>query len=440
MAVAIASLLIIALTVFVGRSFTISREQFEQVRITEDARLELERISDALRNARYVDRNNNGVTSDPQEGWLLAGGANSIAVFTNIDADSDAELVRYFVDSAAATELKRGVTQLQGTTVTGSEQVTTLSRSLRNIEQAQPLFTYYAQNNAIIPAPVSAGNLAAVARVGLALAVDASPAQKPDAAFIATDVAPRTTSCTTGACQAGAACVPKPGTPVGPFPYSSNSFIEDGGQACKAHCATPGVTEACPWGSSFSWDGANTVTGYCTCGTPTFPSPLPDIRTYGQYTSYYKEKWEFCNAQGQQGQAVCNPGYELNPGSTGECAYGCGPSPLPSPPNSSASPTPSQEASTPPPIIINYKISGSGNHIHAPSTHGCYTHGHILEWHVQNAASCTASGVWDGPKPTLGTEVFPAQNNGLFTLTCSGPGGQVSGTVSMTTDQFVGCS
>lgn len=440
-AIGIASILIVGLTIFVGRAFTVSREQFEQVRITEDARLELERMSDALRNARYVDRNNNGVTSDPQEGWLLAGGTNDIIVYTNVDADADAELVRYFVNPSNAHELQRSVTQLQGTAITANEKVETLTRSLRNGDNNQSLFLYYAANGTLIPAPVSSSNLASVARVGIVLIIDANDKQKPDAAIIATDVTPRTTVCSGSNCQsAGSGCTQPAGIPLGPYLYASNSFIEDAGQTCKAHCDTvPADGQACPWYTNVAWDQSALVTAYCSCETPAYPSPLPDIVTYGNYTNYYKEKWNFCGSTGQEGNVVCNPGYELNPGSTGQCTYSCennnntggGPSPSPAP---SSSPT-----GFPPPTIADYVLNGTNQpHIQAPVT--CPDHNHIITYNTQNAISCTASGAWTGPQPltSIGTVVGGAGDR-QYTLTCSGPGGETSATLQIVMQVGAAC-
>lgn len=319
--IAIAGLLLVGLAMFVGRSFNVSREQFEQARITEDARLEMERISDAIRNARYIDLNGNGFTSDAGETWLQTGEDYAISVFTNIDADAAAERVRYFVETAEPRHLMRGVLEAP---FTGTETVSVLMRSLENYGDSTPIFTYFGSNGTQIPAPVTAVNLAATARVGITLVVDVNPQQLPGAANVTTDVTPRSSICDAGNCQAvGNGCIIIPNIPLGPYSYVSNSFIEDGGQTCKAYCQTPEATSCCPWGATYSWDGGAVVTGSCACGEPTYPSPLPDNVNYGDYTQYYKDKWAYCNALGQFGAVSCDPTCELLPNSTGRCTWEC---------------------------------------------------------------------------------------------------------------------
>ncbi len=317
--VGITGLLVVALTVFIGRSFGVSREQFEQVRITEDARLEIERISDTLRNARFVDLNGNGVTDESGEHWLLSGDSFDVSVYTNVDDDTEAELVRYAVDAADPRVLTRTVRQAP---FTGEATTEVLMRTLFNYEQAEPIFTFFAGNGSQLPTPVAAVNRAATARIQINFIVDANPAQRPAAAVITTDVSPRSSACAAGNCQGvGNGCLPKSGTALGPYDYSSNSFVEDGGQACRTYCQTAGATATCPWYSTYAWDGGSSVSAYCSCITPTYPSPLPDTVAYGQYTPYYKDKWEYCNTLGQYGSVVCDPGLDFDP--TGQCTYEC---------------------------------------------------------------------------------------------------------------------
>lgn len=56
----------------------------------------------------------------------------------------------------------------------------------------------------------------------------------------------------------------------------------------------------------------------------------------------------------------------------------------------------------------------------------------VLAWQSTNASSCSASGGWSGTKATNGTEtVGPIQSATSFTLTCTGSGGSVAGTASV---------
>lgn len=61
--VAVASLLIVGVTVLIGRFFTVSRTQFELTRTTEDARIHLGRMTEAIRNARTVQCASGGTTT-----------------------------------------------------------------------------------------------------------------------------------------------------------------------------------------------------------------------------------------------------------------------------------------------------------------------------------------------------------------------------------------
>ncbi|MBI4919751.1 hypothetical protein HY838_00385 [Candidatus Azambacteria bacterium] len=56
-----------------------------------------------------------------------------------------------------------------------------------------------------------------------------------------------------------------------------------------------------------------------------------------------------------------------------------------------------------------------------------------LTWSSTNSTSCVASGAWSGSKPTSGSEtVIPSPPpSATYTLTCSGPGGSVSNSVTI---------
>ena len=103
---------------------------------------------------------------------------------------------------------------------------------------------------------------------------------------------------------------------------------------------------------------------------------------------------------------------------------GASPSPSPAP---GASPSPSP---TPPPSIF---LSASPFSVPAPG----YTI--TLSWQVQNASSCNASGGWLGSKDSKqGREFhYPSQTT-TYTLTCQGPGGTSSKSVTVTVGQAGG--
>lgn len=54
-----------------------------------------------------------------------------------------------------------------------------------------------------------------------------------------------------------------------------------------------------------------------------------------------------------------------------------------------------------------------------------------LKWSISNATSCTASGGWSGSKPMTGSQVVDPEVTTTYTLTCTGPGGTVSQSVTV---------
>ena len=56
-----------------------------------------------------------------------------------------------------------------------------------------------------------------------------------------------------------------------------------------------------------------------------------------------------------------------------------------------------------------------------------------LSWGSANSSGCTASGDWSGSKTTSGSQTIVAlTTNSSFNLSCSGPGGDASDSVSIT--------
>jgi len=177
-------ILVTATALLTGRAFNISREHTEQVRITEDARVQLERMSDAIRDARSLDLTGDNLSSYPSEVWLQSGKDYEIQFYTNLDEDSEIEQVRYFLEG---TDLKRGVRDPHDDQ---SEQVVTVARSLRNVSHARPLFRYYAPGSqAPLTTPVVVTG--DVERVEIILLIDVEENQAPGAAEVSTVVTPR---------------------------------------------------------------------------------------------------------------------------------------------------------------------------------------------------------------------------------------------------------
>lgn len=78
----------------------------------------------------------------------------------------------------------------------------------------------------------------------------------------------------------------------------------------------------------------------------------------------------------------------------------------------------------PPPPVVKLSVD------HPQVTSGSTVN---IIWSTQNATACTASGGWTGTKATSGTMTSAALTaNTTYTLTCTGPGGQVSSSVMVT--------
>lgn len=236
MATAITVIVVIALTMFAGRSFNVSREQFEQVRITEDARIEMERMSDTIRNAKFIDLNGDTFTDATNERWLQSAKNYELVIYTNIDSDPELEKIDYFLDPGS-TDLHQTVTQLDNTGQPVGTPVTyQIVRTVRNrttAEAAAPasctidaecplsdqcivssclppyIFTYYtygspSQAPILLPASdtasLSTGDIARVGRIGIRLIVDINERQKPTAVNLYTDVTPRSSPCNSTNC------------------------------------------------------------------------------------------------------------------------------------------------------------------------------------------------------------------------------------------------
>lgn len=98
---------------------------------------------------------------------------------------------------------------------------------------------------------------------------------------------------------------------------------------------------------------------------------------------------------------------------------GTNPSPTPNPdPTPSPSPTP-----TPSPTL---SFSAAAATV---ATNGST----VLTWSTSNATACSASGAWSGSRSTAGSQnVGPLTTTGSYTLNCTGAGGSITRTVTVT--------
>jgi hypothetical protein len=171
-ALGIGSLVIGAISLFFGRVVTVNRQDYEQILITEDARIQMIRISDAIRNAGR---------SAVAGAWLEAAAANSLTVYTNTDSDPEMEKITFFLSD---TELQQTTTESDASTETR-----VLTRNIRNVEEEVNLFTLYDVAGKVVDyADATSQN---VNRIGLRILVDVDSDQLPEAAVIETSAFPR---------------------------------------------------------------------------------------------------------------------------------------------------------------------------------------------------------------------------------------------------------
>lgn len=168
-AILIGSLMLVAIYLLVGRGFVITRQLTEQQRITEDARLNIRRLSRLVLQAHAPAGKSWVTTLQPYE-----------LVFTaQLDDDPELEQVRLFLDK---NNLEQTITQLDqaGTAIPGSSVTQTLAKSVRNREVDEPLFTLHQPGWSIYPTLTD-----------ITLRIDVSPQTYPPAATIKTSVTPR---------------------------------------------------------------------------------------------------------------------------------------------------------------------------------------------------------------------------------------------------------
>lgn len=171
LAIGVGLLIIQGIVLLFAKTITVRRAQFEQVIITEDARIHLERMGDSIRNAREWE----------EEPWLLSAEPYALTIYTNVDADSDAEKLRYYITGG---QLVRGVTQ------NGEEEKTAIiARSIWNVVHEKPLFTYMDANGDVLNSQDIAADT--VTRVKITLVVDSNPDRQPQETVIDTLVIPR---------------------------------------------------------------------------------------------------------------------------------------------------------------------------------------------------------------------------------------------------------
>lgn len=173
----ISTLLLSSLLRFLVIGHPISKVTYVQLQSTETARLQLQRLSRALRETRQAD---NGAYP------LEVIEPNRLIFYTNTDNQADIERVRY---ELIGTNLVRGVTKPTGQPFvynTANEQMTTVATNVRN--GSTPLFTYYSEDYPADQTPLTSANMTRVTYIQFTLVIDVDPAADPPPVTVVSQV------------------------------------------------------------------------------------------------------------------------------------------------------------------------------------------------------------------------------------------------------------
>lgn len=166
----VGSVMLAALLRFLTIGFPLSKVTYLQQRSTEDARLELKRISKAIRELRLSDAG----------GYpLVETSPNRLVFYAGVDADALTERLRY---ELVGTTLARGVLKPSGDPpmyTEANEQTVTVATGLRNDPVTQPLFTYFSGDYPADPTPLSPADLTDVKYIQFHLVIDVDTAVDP---------------------------------------------------------------------------------------------------------------------------------------------------------------------------------------------------------------------------------------------------------------------
>ncbi|MEK7579224.1 MAG: prepilin-type N-terminal cleavage/methylation domain-containing protein [Patescibacteria group bacterium] len=145
-----------------------NRFAMEQAIAVENARRGVEQMVRDIREASY---------SEGGAYPLVTLGSTTIAIYTDLDRDDDAELVRFFL---TGTSFMKRVTNPTGTPAVYTEATTTaqlLSENVRNGEQGTPIFEYFDENGVEVS---SYSDISDVAFVRVNLIVNVNPETLPN--------------------------------------------------------------------------------------------------------------------------------------------------------------------------------------------------------------------------------------------------------------------
>lgn len=165
----IMSIILVVLLRFSATGYHFSREIRSQQQAVENARIQLKRISKAIRETRFADTG-----AYP----LVDMQPDRIIFYSDVDADSTVERIRYELNQ---TDLERGVTEPTSDPliydVENNEQVSVVAKSIRN--GYDPIFTYYNGDYPADTTPLTPIDLTEVKYVQFRLLIDVDPEADP---------------------------------------------------------------------------------------------------------------------------------------------------------------------------------------------------------------------------------------------------------------------
>jgi len=169
-AIFVFGVMMVAITAFQKNVFSLNRFLSRQLSAEQDAQYLARTV---IKEFRTMSPSSNGAYP------IVTAATSTITFFTNIDADSAKERVRYFI---SGTELRRGIVQPTGNPAvydTATETFSTLVHDIVNSGSSN-LFTYYDTNyngaGAALPSPIA---VASVRLIKVTIVVDANPLDSP---------------------------------------------------------------------------------------------------------------------------------------------------------------------------------------------------------------------------------------------------------------------
>ncbi len=178
--IGIFSAAIVTMLLFTARSYNSFFELNDRSTAVAKARQAIEALGRELREAQSSD---NGAYA------LATTTATELSFYANVDGSSDIERVRYFISGSS---FRRGIIKPTGNPATypsGSEVVETIIDSL---VAGPTVFTYYPGTYAGSDPPLSAPvNTALVRYIVLAVRIDDTPGEKPEAIDVVTSASLR---------------------------------------------------------------------------------------------------------------------------------------------------------------------------------------------------------------------------------------------------------